>query len=863
MASHLEVEKLIEIGKEFGLSGKELRVFVDEERQKLNEQRDVERALRAEMREDEKRRKEIDLEIELDKKRVEADIDLKKEAEKVKILQLQLQLEQAKAAHQVAANDTIISSSKGKPPKLPPFNPEKDDIDAYISRFERYATTQGWKRDQEWATNLGALLQGTALFEYSLLPPDEINNYDKVKQEHAIFLRERKPKDSITMASFSNQYLEARGFWKGTQPVHFERGKCSSMSSYDGPGVSFKDNGPRDSRPRETYRRGGPVTYAPRRCYICNRVGHVARDCYRKKNISAGMIGKREADPMGKGKWVSSIENTYSDVYKKPNDLPVATKLVSCEGDDNKMPIQTGYIGKYEVQVLRDSGCTNVVVNSAYVESAQYTGEEKVVMLIDGTVKSFPVALIDVDTPFLVGSVQAVVMEGAVCDLIIGNVQGARDANDPNKEWRKKQEITAAVMTRSQAKANEVKKVSKLKVVSPIDEVTPEDLITKQKSDPTLCKPRELAGTGKYKDRGCGEFEYVYDDKGILFREFTSPKVELGNIIRQVVVPKCFRNHVLRIAHESIVGGHMGSKKTYDKILTCFFWPGMQGDVRRYCQSCDICQRTVPKGRVTKVPLGSMPVIGEPFQRVGIDLVGPIKPITTRGHKFILVLVDYSTRYPEAVPLKNIETVTIAEALISIYSRLGFPNEVLSDQGSQFTSKLMSEVNRLLSIKSFTTTPYHAMCNGLVEKFNGTLKGMLKKMCEEKPKDWDRYIDPLLFAYREVPQESTGFSPFELLYGRSVRGPMMIIKELWTGSRTHCEQKPAYNYVLDLKDRLEHTCKIAKNELHKASKRYKKYYDKKAKPRELEIGNEVLVLLPTDSNKLLMSWKGPFPISQK
>ncbi|PIK41188.1 hypothetical protein BSL78_21960 [Apostichopus japonicus] len=289
----------------------------------------------------------------------------------------------------------------------------------------------------------------------------------------------------------------------------------------------------------------------------------------------------------------------------------------------------------------------------------------------------------------------------------------------------------------------------------------------------------------------------------------------------------------------------------------------MQADVTRYCQSCDVCQRTLPKGRVTKVPLGSMPLIEEPFQRVAVDLVGPIKPATERGHRYILVLVDYATRYPEAVPMKTIEAESVAEELLGIYSRLGFPKEVLTDQGSQFVSGVMKEVSRLLSIRRLTTTPYHAMCNGLVEKFNGTLKAMLKKMCDERPKDWDRYIDPLLFAYRETPQESTGFSPFELLYGRTVRGPMRILKELWTGESEVSETKTVYQYVLDLQERLEQTCQLAREELKKSRQRYKTYYNKKARVRNMKVGEEVLLLLPTDKNKLLMQWKGPFPIVEK
>lgn len=149
-----------------------------------------------------------------------------------------------------------------------------------------------------------------------------------------------------------------------------------------------------------------------------------------------------------------------------------------------------------------------------------------------------------------------------------------------------------------------------------------------------------------------------------------------------------------------------------------------------------------------------MPIITTPFKQVAVDLVGPLDPRTTKGNKYILTLVDYATRYPEAVPLPGIETERVAEALVDIFSRVGIPRELLSDQGSQFTSDLMKEVSRLLSLKRITTSPYHPICNELVEKFNGTMKQMLKRMCAEKPKDWDKYINALLFAYREVPQES-------------------------------------------------------------------------------------------------------------
>ena len=117
-------------------------------------------------------------------------------------------------------------------------------------------------------------------------------------------------------------------------------------------------------------------------------------------------------------------------------------------------------------------------------------------------------------------------------------------------------------------------------------------------------------------------------------------------------------------------------------------------------------------------------------------------------------IVDFATRYPEAVPLKTTTTEVVAEALVDMFPRVGIPREILTDCGTQFTSELMKEVSRLLSLRQLNTTPYHPICNGLVEKFNGILKRMLKILSEEKHHGWDRYLNPLLFTYREVPQET-------------------------------------------------------------------------------------------------------------
>ena len=431
------------------------------------------------------------------------------------------------------------------------------------------------------------------------------------------------------------------------------------------------------------------------------------------------------------------------------------------------------------------------------------------------------------------------------------------------KKDNKSYEEVNAVQTRAQ-KIAEQRALRPMKVASnPVPDISRDDFIAAQAEDPSLQRLRDLASSGDEKLTGKQNTVRFYRSRGLLYRQFRSPRVEFGDSLQQLVVPEKYRKHVMTLAHDSILGGHQGVKKTSDKILSSFFWPGLQSDVTRFCRSCDVCQRTIHKGRVKRVPLGIMPLIEVPFQRIAVDIVGPIKPVTTKGHRYILTIVDYATRYPEAVPLRNIETTRVAEALVDVFSRVGVPREVLTDQGSQFTSNVMREVSRLLSVRQLTTTPYHPACNGLVERFNGTLKQMLKRMCAERPQDWDRYINPLLFAYRETPQASLGFSPFELLYGRSVRGPMSILKELWSGDVDVPEVRSTYQFVIDLRDRLEQTCKLARDELGKSSARMRRYYNRGARARKFNVGDLVLLLLPTDHNKLLMQWKGPFPVIEK
>ena len=171
--------------------------------------------------------------------------------------------------------------------------------------------------------------------------------------------------------------------------------------------------------------------------------------------------------------------------------------------------------------------------------------------------------------------------------------------------------------------------------------------------------------------KGKGQVKFQIKNK-LLFKKFTAAN---GNVSKQLVVPKNLKKTVIKVAHNSLLAKHLGVKKTSNKVLGNFYWPGVLVKIKKYCQSCNICQRTIAKGKVSKVSLGKMPLINTPFKKVAVNIVGPIKPMSNKKNKYILTMVDYATRYPEAIALPSIKTKKVAKALVNMYSKLGVPKK--------------------------------------------------------------------------------------------------------------------------------------------------------------------------------------------
>ena len=225
------------------------------------------------------------------------------------------------------------------------------------------------------------------------------------------------------------------------------------------------------------------------------------------------------------------------------------------------------------------------------------------------------------------------------------------------------------------------------------------------------------------------------------------------------------------------------------------------------------------------------------------------------------LICDYATRYPKAISLWNTDAAHIVEELIKVFARVGVPQEILTDQGSNFTSQFLAELYRLLHIHPIHTSPYHPQTDGLVERFNQTLKRMLRKAATNEGKDWDKLVPYLLFAYREIPQASTGFSPFELLCGRDVRGPLDILKESWEANQKSDES--VISYVLSTREKLLKMSELVQENLSKSQTQQKTWYDKKSRVCEFKLGDLILVLLPTSNSKLLAQWQEPYQVTKR
>ncbi|XP_038632690.1 scaffold attachment factor B1-like [Scyliorhinus canicula] len=385
------------------------------------------------------------------------------------------------------------------------------------------------------------------------------------------------------------------------------------------------------------------------------------------------------------------------------------------------------------------------------------------------------------------------------------------------------------------------------------------ELAEAQRTDPSLEAVRYQAMNPNNANTEMGG-TFLYKE-GILIRRW-SPKEGFfkgAEVYEEIVVPELYREEILKVAHNIPSSKHQGVKHTGRRVLQYFYWPSVFVDVAQHCKVCEKCRYSHKLGDAENVGLRPLPTINIPFKRVSIDVVGPLPFTTNSGKRYILMMVDCASRYPDATALVSVEADIVAMALLVMFTRFGFPEEILSNQGENFMAQLVMQLKRQCQAKQLCSNSYNPQVNELVEKFNGTLKQILRTYAEQNPCDWDEKLPYLLFACREVPQQLTGYSPFDLLYGRRVYGTLLLIKEAWLG-KCFGADKNIVEHVLNARDALISLIEsIPEEQNHSLSSR-NLWYCHNAGTRAYDIGQRVLVLRPVKQQKVQLHWEGPYSV---
>ena len=235
-------------------------------------------------------------------------------------------------------------------------------------------------------------------------------------------------------------------------------------------------------------------------------------------------------------------------------------------------------------------------------------------------------------------------MNAPIYDLVVGNVHGARGQEDPDTSWEvltdeeitehetsfESQDVAPAITSHEKTGGTVTRLQSKNKTLRPMNvtktkivNLTSTEFKKLQDTDKRLDKViKRIESESVQRPRQWGtEVYYVDPNNGLMHRQFTSPS-EKGSVVnRQLVFPHYLCESVLEVAHDSIIGGHLPTKKTYDRVTSNFALPGAYDDVTRYCHSCYICQKTIPKSRCDNTPFVTIPIIGEPFDPEKTNMV--------------------------------------------------------------------------------------------------------------------------------------------------------------------------------------------------------------------------------------------------
>ncbi|CAG2255790.1 Retrovirus-related Pol polyprotein from transposon 17.6,Retrovirus-related Pol polyprotein from transposon 297 [Mytilus edulis] len=347
----------------------------------------------------------------------------------------------------------------------------------------------------------------------------------------------------------------------------------------------------------------------------------------------------------------------------------------------------------------------------------------------------------------------------------------------------------------------------------------------------------EVSGKGFFIRSLWSQFNSLELQDDLVFRHFYDNERKVVKL--QAVIPLSERKQVLHFCHDAKYAGHLGMRKTLEKIRQSYYWPGLQADVRAYVAGCDKCAMRKTPTKKKRAPMAIVET-SSPMERLATDILGEL-PETENGNRYILVVSDYYTKWTESFPMPNMEASTVVKIIVEeVIARFGVPSWIHSDQGRQYESRLFQEVCKVLDIKKTRTTPYHPQSDGMVERFNKTLATMLSAYVQEHQRDWDKYIPFVMMAYRASEHDTTGQTPNRLMFGRESTTPLDILYEM----PPSIKGIPQHKWAWELKERLEDAHSFVRQRMPGEMRRQKRYHDLKLSYESFRSGDQVYVYFP-------------------
>ena len=356
---------------------------------------------------------------------------------------------------------------------------------------------------------------------------------------------------------------------------------------------------------------------------------------------------------------------------------------------------------------------------------------------------------------------------------------------------------------------------------------------------------RHLPGTSQKKIKKVLKLapHFKYDNNTLWFKR--------NNDDHYVRVPA--RSERIALIKQEHLLGHFQTETVYNSMTTKYYWPKMKDDIQFQIKKCVVCNRH-KKERVFNHPALAIDPVSI-FDRIGIDLVLGL-PVTEDGYLGLLVITEYLTKFPYVVPIRTKEATEIATRLFEYFSIFGPPRVMQSDQGPEFLNKVVKELTTMVGVEHVVTSAYNPQTNGLTERFNKTFCEALRKHAEADPITWTKWLPYILLAYRTRIHSVTKYSPFQLMFGRS-----MNTFGNWNDTSDEDSQM-ILNRTIQIKNLLQihHPTALTNIHNHQEKQRDQQNLAKNILDKPLEIGTTVYVKIEGLIGKLEPRFRGPYTV---